>query len=120
MGTKQSTKRGKLSGATLLESVLALGLMATALSFAVGLHFRIAASDRAMELLQAWSFTEVEVATHQVWGYGLGTNDEADRTPFLIERTERAVGPGLVELTIRCVRRERVVLTRRCILPSQR
>ena len=50
--------RSRIKAATLLESVLALALLAGALSFGVYMHFRVMSSARSGDRCEAWSMSE--------------------------------------------------------------
>lgn len=115
-----TSRKGKLTAATLLESVLAMGLMATALSFAVGLHFRILASDKAADLMQAWSMTESVIAQYEA-GSDTWRSAGSDATSARFELTisEKAYAIGLTEISIICERHQRQILQRQCIIPSR-
>jgi hypothetical protein len=97
-----------------MESVLALGLMATALSFAVGLHFRLLTSDHSADRLQAWALTEEVIAAREqpssLVTPGTGS--------LSLAVSERPYALGLSELTISCTKGDRSILVRRCIVPA--
>ena len=115
----EPSRKGRLIAATLLESVLAMGLMATALSFAVGLHFRILASDKASDLMQAWSMTERVIAQYETGAAPFGSSaSEANDPRYELTVSEKAYAPGSIELTITCTRHQRRVLQRQCIIPA--
>jgi hypothetical protein len=98
-----------------LESVLALGLMAAVLSFAVGLHFRLLSSDHSGDRLQAWALTE-EILVSRENDIATGARELGK---FHIVVGEEPYAPGIVQVVISCSRGERTVLTRRCLLPAR-
>jgi hypothetical protein len=119
MGKLAPVRAARLKAATLLESVLAMGMMAAALSFAVGLHFRVLSSDRSADRLQAWTLTEQVFAQRATMAIAPSIASEAadPNGSLRTEVQERTVAPGLVEVTITCSRGERTILERRGILP---
>ncbi|MBK6881993.1 MAG: hypothetical protein IPH05_03415 [Flavobacteriales bacterium] len=114
MGKDRTPTTQRLVAATLMESVLALGLMATALSFAVGLHFRLLTSDHSADRLQAWALTEEVIAAREqpssLVTPGTGS--------LSLAVSERPYALGLSELTISCTKGDRSILVRRCIVPA--
>jgi|GEM_PF-1980339 len=115
MGEPAPRKTHRLKAATLLESVLAMSLMAGALSFAVGLYSRILASDHAADRMRAWALTEVVLAGRLQNG-GI---DVPRSTRFEIKVSGTPIAPGVTELTITCTRGGRALLERKCIIPSR-
>ena len=71
MGKAHASSAGRLSASSLLETVLAMALVGSALSFALWMHMRVLATDRAMLRLRAWSITEE-------WLTGRGEHPLAD------------------------------------------
>jgi hypothetical protein len=113
MGSDHTRHGHRLKAATLLESVLAMGLMAGALSFAVGMYSRTLAADRSSDRLLAWAITEAVIATRDQ------VDQPAPPAPphIAVDIQEQVIAPGLVQLTIRCSRGERTLLTRSVIQP---
>lgn len=114
MGRNPPHMTFKLKAATLLESVLAMALIATVLSFAVGLHAHILSSDKAADRLQAWALTE-EILAQRERGAPYGMIKCAG---ISVVTAETVYAPGMVELMMVCSKDEKIFLERRCILSS--
>jgi hypothetical protein len=113
-----TAKKGRLMAATLLESVLALGLMAMALSFAVGLHARLHSADRGKDLLYAWALTEQEMARQEALGPVKHDNRRTElEEGFVLAVQADRIGPRLQRVTYSVVRYDRTVLQRRFVTP---
>ena len=109
-------RRGRLKAATLLESVLAMGLLAAIMSLAVLMHARTLTSARAGMRMQAWSATEAALVA-VAEGASLDRTWEAPPGMALaVEGT--AIVPGLRSLRLVCTNGNGVLLERRVILPA--
>lgn len=112
MGRATAYKR--LKAATLLESVLAMGLVAAALSFAIGMHARILGADHSTDRLQAWALSERIIAARMS-----GSEGEVPLVHGMdMEVTEMRVAPGMVHIHIVFARNGRAVLSRNSIIPE--
>lgn len=104
----------RLRAGSLLESVLALTLIAGALSAAVALHAQVLGSDRALERISAWS--AVQGALAEPWPTAGSTSVEP--VPgWPVEGTVTLVGPGLVRIDLVCLRHGKPVLHHSVIRP---
>ncbi len=112
-------RQGRLKAATLLESILAMGLMAASLAFAVGLHSRILLSDHAPERIQAWALTE-EVLERQRARAGTVMEGTSQQGPFTVVVTEKPYASGLSRLSIACSLGTHRILERQCLIPAKR
>lgn len=108
-----SRSRHRLKAATLLESVLAIGLMAAALAFGTAMYGRVLGADHAMERLRAWALTE-EILTARSQAL---PDQPWDTHRFNVSLSETPIGQGLVLVTIRCARGDRELLQRSTIQP---
>ncbi len=108
----RTTAHQRLKAATLLESVLAMGLVAAAMSFAIGMHARILGADRSADRMQAWAVSERMIAERM--------NGADGDTPVVngleVEVEETGVAPGILRIDITCSRNGRQVLSRSCII----
>lgn len=113
MGRLRSTLNRRVPAATLLESVLALALLAGALSFGVYLHFRIQATDHLADKLQAWSLSEQLLRT----GIAPPASTEATVSSGALQATLRRepLTAACDRITITCTKGERQVLERHLI-----
>lgn len=112
MGKDAPRVGSRLPAATLLESVLALGLLASAMAFAMALYFQLMTTDRSADRLQAWMLTELVLAdpAHTLPAASAG---------LVLGVSERSYAPGLIELTITCTKAGKPILIRRCIQPDR-
>ena len=108
--------RSRIKAATLLESVLALALLAGALSFGVYMHFRVMSSARSGDRCEAWSMSE-RVA-EEVMRTGSFSGTPSDREGWQIDVTHRANTDSLEQWTITCTKGNRVLLIRELLAPT--
>jgi hypothetical protein len=106
------TKR--LPGGSLLESVLALCLIAGALSAAVALHSQMLGSDRAMDRLGAWSAMQA-VLKEPIVGPGVHHFEQVDE--WSVERRVSVIARQTVRVDMTCTRNGRVALEHSIIRP---
>jgi hypothetical protein len=104
----------RLRAGSLLESVLALTLIAGALSAAVALHAQVLGSDRALERISAWS--AIQGALAGPWP-AAGRSSVEPMPGWPVEGTVTLIGPGLVRLDLVCTRHGRPVLDHSVIRP---
>lgn len=114
---RMNARKGYLQAATLLESVLAMGLLAAVMSLAVLMHARTLASGRAYARMQAWSASEAALAA-------IAEGAPLDRTweapPGMTLTAEDAViAPGVRTVHLTCTNGAGTVLDRRIILPAR-
>lgn len=113
--TTAPPSRARLKAATLLESVLALALLAGASSIAMVIYQRTLATSRAFQRAAAWSATErvLDDLVH----YPAGTTEELGGG---LELTVDVVpaGKGLQAMTFTCAEGDRTILERRVLLPA--
>jgi hypothetical protein len=110
--SKRTTRR--LRAGSLLESVLALTVIAGAMSAAVALHTQVITSDKAMDRLCAWS--AIQGALGEPWN-GPGTTTIEVVPGWPVERTVTPTGPELVRMDLICSDHGRVILQHSVILP---
>jgi hypothetical protein len=108
--------RGRVKAATLLESVLALALLAGALSFGVYMHFRVMSSARSGDRCEAWSMSE-QVA-EEVMRTGAFSGTPSDKEGWRIDVAQRANTASLEQWTITCTKGTRVLLVRELLAPT--
>lgn len=118
MGKNGSRQTKKLKAATLLESVIAMSMMAAALSFAVGLHFRILHSDQGADKVQAWALTEELLAHRSTGSWVEQIERNEDFKHFEIQINEEVHSPGLIDISIVIHKGKALLLERRCIIPG--
>ena len=105
----------RIRASSLLESVLALALLAGALSFSVGLHFRVLTADRSSDRLQAWSLSESLAAAP----LSDGREATLQVDGMIGERVLSPYAPGLYEAHIRVQRNGHDILDRRLMIPHE-
>jgi hypothetical protein len=104
----------RLRAGSLLESVLALTLIAGALGAAVALHAQVLGSDKALERISAWS--AVQSALEEPWP-ATGGHKVEPVAGWPVEGTVTAIGPGLVRIDLVCTRHRKPVLHHSVIRP---
>jgi hypothetical protein len=105
-----------VKAATLLESALALALLAGALSFGVYMHFRVMSSARSGDRCEAWSMSE-RVA-EEVHRTGAFSGTSSAKEGWRIDVAHRANSAALEQWTITCTKGTRVLLVRELLVPS--
>ena len=108
--------RRRVKAATLLESVLALALLAGALSFGVYMHFRVMSSARSGDRCEAWSMSE-RVA-EEVMRTGTFSGTPSAKEGWRIEVAHRTNAAALEQWTITCIKGTRVLLVRELLAPT--
>lgn len=113
MDARELSSKGRLAASSLLESVLALGLLAAAMSIAVLLHFETITSDHAPARLEAWSMTEEAVSGLESTGKA-GTFVASDGMHLTIKTS--MLGRGCERAHLTCWQGETIVLERNVII----
>lgn len=108
--------RRRIKAATLLESVLALALLAGALSFGVYMHFLVMSSARSGDRCEAWSMSE-RVA-EEVMRIGTFTGTPSAKEGWRIDVAHHANTAALEQWTITCTKGNKVLLVRELLAPS--
>lgn len=108
--------KGHLRGSTLLESVLAMGLLAGVMSLAVLMHARTLTTFKGYARMQAWSATDAALA-------GIADGLPLDRTwpapPGTILTVEgTTIAPGLRRIHLSCKGGTGIILERQVLLPA--
>lgn len=101
---------GRLKAGSLVESLLALTLLAGALSSGVWIHARVLTSDKALERVQAWQCTETLLE-----GPDALLKDEIEVDGFRIRVDRTTVAPDVERIQLVCSFGGREVLTRRTL-----
>lgn len=105
----------RLKAATLLESVLAMGLLAAVMSLAVLMHARTLATSRGQVRLRAWAATETALVGI---AHGVPVDHAWPAPPGLTLKAEGTViAPGLRSVRLSCSGATGVLLERHVILP---
>jgi hypothetical protein len=113
MDATDMPRKGLVAASSLLESVLALGLLAGAMSIAVLVHSETLMSDHATAHLQAWSMTEEAINRLETTGKAESavTSDNMSLT-MEVSMLDR----GCEHVRLTCLEGSHVILERDVIL----
>lgn len=113
MDANSASRKGLVAASSLLESVLALGLLAAAMSIAVLIHFQTVLSDHASVRLEAWFLTEEAIIEIEATGKA----DVAMASPDMRLTMKMIVlGEGQESVHFVCLKGEEVILERDVII----
>lgn len=102
----------RLKAGSILESVLALSLLAGALASGVWIHARTLSTDRSQAMVQAWGVTECLLADPASY---TPSSDPVVMDGMEVTVQRETIGGHTVRLTFTCRRSGQVVLERRTI-----
>ncbi|HEY0976983.1 MAG TPA: hypothetical protein VGE21_05890 [Flavobacteriales bacterium] len=108
----RTSHQGRLKAASLLESVLALGLLAGVLSMAACMQFHLLDGDRSGVRLKAWALVEQELAR------SVPSAPPAADGAWEVRTAVEQMGRGYRKVLFICEKEGEVVLERTVILPA--
>jgi type II secretory pathway pseudopilin PulG len=114
MGTDSNRYTVKLKAATLLESVIAIGMVSAALSFGIAMAFSVIRADTSAEELEAWAGTELRLEQRLSGDVSIPGSSQ---NTFICKEGETPYSSGITQWSIEIWKGDRLLVQRKCLIP---